>query len=91
MTIQRYEPMKTTVPSSAPQQESNKTEDDATPQDPLLSLGYQKSSVAFAVNGLLVYSSFFSGWRPWSCWLKAASRIKAAANQEKDEEGQGPR
>ena len=56
VTIQRYEPIKT--PASAPpsQQRSSRSTSQAgdgasEPVDPLLAMGYQKSSVALAVRG----------------------------------------
>ena len=54
VTIQRYEPMKASTSSSKSQQErsTSRSGDDKTASaDPLLALGYQKSSVALAVRG----------------------------------------
>lgn len=92
VTIQRYEPMKTASPSSASQRKSNNAEDEATPQDPLLSLGFQKSSVAFAVNGPFVgLQKFLQRMEALELLVESSDlEIKAAAKQEKDEEGAGP-
>ena len=54
VTIQRYEPIKTLQPSSEPQQRRSRRkteEEDVAAEDPLVALGYQKSSVALAVSG----------------------------------------
>jgi len=57
VVIQRYEPIKTSTPSSATSKSSRstskakKTEDEEAAEDPLQALGYQKSSVAFSVRG----------------------------------------
>ena len=92
VTIQRYEPTQTTVLSSAPQQESNKAEDDATPKDPLLALGYQKSSLAFAVSGpFFGLQQFLQRVEALELLVESSDlEIKAAAKQEQDEEGAGP-
>ena len=92
VTIQRYEPLKTTSPASASTKKSKKAEDDATPQDPLLSLGYQKSSVAFAVNGPFVgLQQFLQRVEALELLVESSDlEIKAATKQEKDEEGAGP-
>ena len=54
VTIERYEPIKTSTPSADSQQRrsGSKTADEQADEvDPLLALGYQKSSVALAVSG----------------------------------------
>ena len=54
VTIHRYEPMKTSMSSAESKQKrsSSQSGDDKTDvADPLLALGYQKSSVALAVRG----------------------------------------
>ena len=56
VTIQRYEPIKTTASAPPSQQRSSRSTSQAgdgasEPVDPLLAMGYQKSSVALAVRG----------------------------------------
>ena len=57
VAIQRYEPIQASPPSSAKPKssrstsKSQKTEDEAAAEDPLLALGYRKSSVALSVSG----------------------------------------
>ena len=56
VNIQRYEPIQPPAPSPTSQKKttnsrSGASEEPVEPVDPLLALGYQKSSVAFAVRG----------------------------------------
>jgi len=57
VAIRRYEPIQASPPSSAKPKssrstsKSQKTEDEAAAEDPLLALGYRKSSVALSVRG----------------------------------------
>ena len=55
--MQRYEPLKTAAPPSAPRQRQSRRNNNQSngktklPQDPLQTLGYRKSSVALEVTG----------------------------------------
>lgn len=55
--IQRYQPLPTPAPSAAEKQSNRpkatekKDGKESTPEDPLLGLGYRKTSVAFAASG----------------------------------------
>ena len=87
VTIRRYEPIKTTVPSSASKQTSNKAEDDVTPLDPLQSLGYQKSSVALAVTGPFAgLQQFLQRMEALELLVESSDlELKAAVKQDKNQ------
>ena len=87
VTIRRYEPIKTTGPSSASKQTSNKAEDDVTPLDPLQSLGYQKSSVALAVTGPFAgLQQFLQRMEALELLVESSDlELKAAVKQDKNQ------
>ena len=87
VTIRRYEPIKTTGPSSASKQTSNKAEDDVTPLDPLQSLGYQKSSLALAVTGPFAgLQQFLQRMEALELLVESSDlELKAAVKQDKNQ------
>lgn len=94
--IQRYEPIQEPMPSSESQQRTSRStseieEGSSEPTEPLLVLGYQKTSVALEVsgpyNGLQEFLQRMEGLEV----LVASSDLEiAAAVQDNDEEGTTP-
>ena len=94
--IQRYEPLQEPMPSSESQQRTSRStseieEGSSEPTEPLLVLGYQKTSVALEVsgpyNGLQEFLQRMEGLEV----LVASSDLEiAAAVQDNDEEGTTP-
>ena len=91
VTIQRYEPMKppTLSPESQPERSTSRSGDDKTASvDPLLALGYQKSSVALAVRGAYAgLQEFLQRMESLELLVESSDlEIKAAATRNDDQE-----
>ena len=91
VTIQRYEPMKppTLSPESQPERSTSRSGDDKTASvDPLLALGYQKSSVALAVRGAYAgLQEFLQRIESLELLVESSDlEIKAAATRNDDQE-----
>ena len=89
--IQRYEPMKLLTPSLETEElrsEFRSGDEEANEGDPLLALGYQKSSVALAVRGSYVgLKEFLQQMESLELWVESSDlELKAASN---DDDGQG--
>ena len=93
--IQRYEPIKasTSLSESQPSRSEPKTGDDLVDSvDPLLSLGYQKSSVALAVRGPYVgLQEFLQQMEALELLVESSDlEIKAAVQRNDDQEATAP-
>ena len=89
--IQRYEPMKLLTPSLETEElrpELRSGDEEANEGDPLLALGYQKSSVALAVRGSYVgLKEFLQQMESLDLWVESSDlELKAAST---DDDGQG--
>ena len=96
VTIQRYEPIKTPTPSSASQRQSSRStskpgDEPTEPTDPLLVLGYQKSSVAFEVSGPYAgLQEFLQRMEALELLVESSDLEIKAAVQGNDQEGATP-
>ena len=89
--IQRYEPMKLLTPSLETEElrpELRSGDEEANEGDPLLALGYQKSSVALAVRGSYVgLKEFLQQMESLDLWVESSDLELTAAST--DDDGQG--
>ena len=95
VTIHRYEPMKTSMSSAESKQKrsSSQSGDDKTDvADPLLALGYQKSSVALAVRGTYAgLQEFLQQMELLELLVESSDlEIKAASTNNDDQEASSP-
>ena len=95
VTIQRYEPIKTSTSSSEsrpPRSESRTGDDQGDAADPLMALGYQKSSVALAVRGPYAgLQEFLQQMESLELLVESSDlEIKAAAQRNDDQEATAP-
>ena len=94
--IKRYEPIKTPSLSPGSQQRtsrssSQKEEGSPEPTDPLLVLGYQKSSIAFEVSGPYAgLQEFLQRMEGLELLVESSDLEIKAAVQDNDEEGATP-
>ena len=89
--IQRYEPIKVLTPSLETEElrsEFRSGEEEANEGDPLLALGYQKSSVALAVRGSYAgLKDFLQKMESLDLWVESSDLELKAASM--DDVGQG--
>ena len=95
VTIHRYEPMKTSMSSAESKQKrsSSQSGDHKTDvADPLLALGYQKSSVALAVRGTYAgLQEFLQQMELLELLVESSDlEIKAASTNNDDQEASSP-
>ena len=95
VTIHRYEPMKTSMSSAESKQKrsSSQSGDHKTDvADPLLALGYQKSSVALAVRGSYAgLQEFLQQMELLELLVESSDlEIKAASTNNDDQEASSP-
>ena len=95
VTIHRYEPMKTSTSSAEPKQKRSPSRSGAHKTDvadPLLELGYQKSSVALAVRGsYLGLQEFLQQMELLELLVESSDlEIKAASTNNDDQEASSP-
>ena len=94
--IKRYEPIKTPSLSPGSQQRTSRSssqteEESAEPTDPLLVLGYQKTSVAFEVSGNYDgLQEFLQRMEGLELLVESSDLEIKAAVQDNDEEGATP-
>ena len=95
VTIQRYEPIKTSTSSSEsrpPRSESRTGDEQGDAADPLMALGYQKSSVALAVRGPYAgLQEFLQQMESLELLVESSDlEIKAAVQRNDDQEATTP-
>lgn len=96
VTIQRYEPIKTPASTPPSQQRSSRSTSQAgdgasEPVDPLLAMGYQKSSIAFEVSGPYAgLQEFLQRMEALELLVESSDLEIKAAVQGNDQEGATP-